>query len=162
MKVAYLPIAASFILVFSGCFFTSNDQVRKDISKSAFSSKYLKTFQVDYETIWSAAIIALDGMPLEKINKEKGLIKSGWLEGWSQKNARSVLTRRFLDESWKERYSLTVTISQNNIFCTVAVSCRTQERPRGGSAAYRWQRLPSTGEREEEFLMHIEDILRPE
>ncbi len=159
MKITYSPITLVPILLLSGCLFTSDGNVSKDISKSALSSKYLKSYQVDYETAWSAAIIALDGMLLEKIDKEKGLIKTGWLEGWSQRKARSVLTRRFLDENWKERYALTVNISHKNTFCTVAVRCRVQERPRGGSAAYRWQRVHSTGEREEEFLMHVEDIL---
>ncbi|MDR4504644.1 MAG: hypothetical protein MRK01_07615 [Candidatus Scalindua sp.] len=159
MKSILLSIALFLVPVLSGCFFTAGDQVRKDISNSSSSSKYLRTFQVDYETLWSAAVIALDGMPLEKIDKDKGLIKSGWLEGWSQKNARSVLTRKFLDDNWQERHCLIVNVSRNNTFCTVAVSCRVQEKPRGGSAAYRWQRVHSTGEKEEEFLTHVEDII---
>lgn len=159
MKIILFSITVFLAAVLSGCFFTSDDQVRKDISKRSSGSKYLKTFQVDYETLWSAVMIALDGMPLEKIDKEKGLIKSGWLEGWSQKKARSVMTRRFLDDNWKERYSLIVNVSRNSTFCTVSVSCRVQEKPRVGSAAYRWQRVQSTGEKEEEFLIHVEDIL---
>lgn len=159
MKLIHSSLTVALSLVLAGCFFTSGDHVRKDISQSSSPSNYLKTFQVDYETLWSAALIALDGMPLDKIDKEKGLIKTGWLEGWSQRSARSALTRRFLDENWKERHCLIVKISRDNAFCTIAVSCRVQERPRGGSAAYRWQRVHSTGEKEEEFFVHVEDIL---
>ncbi|MCP5003109.1 MAG: hypothetical protein GY941_04030, partial [Planctomycetes bacterium] len=104
-------------------------------------------------------VIALDRMPLEKIDKEDGRIKTGWLEGWSQRNARSVLSKKLLDENWKERHSLSIRVSRDNEYCTVSVRCRAQERPRGGSAAYRWQRVHSTGEREEEFLTHVEEIL---
>jgi hypothetical protein len=42
---------------------------------------------------------------------------------------------------------------------SVKVSCQVQEKARGGSAAYRWERKKSTGEREEEALMRIEEIL---
>ena len=34
--------------------------------------------------------------PLDKINKEKGIIKTGWVEGFSQRKARSIMTDRSL------------------------------------------------------------------
>jgi hypothetical protein len=42
---------------------------------------------------------------------------------------------------------------------SVKVKCQLQQKPRGGSAAYRWQRVKSTGEIEEEVLRRIEELL---
>ncbi len=103
--------------------------------------------------------MSLGDFPLDKINKEKGIIKTGWVEGFSQRKARSIMTDRLLDDYWKERYRMTIKISGNNLISSVKVSCQVQEKARGGSAAYRWERKESAGEREEEALMRIEEIL---
>ncbi len=109
--------------------------------------------------MWSAVLDSLDGMPLDKIDKEKGLIKTGWVEGLSQRKARSILTDRFLEDYRKERFRLIVKISGNILNSSITVRAQVQEKARGGSAAYRWERKKSTGEREEEALMRIEEIL---
>ncbi len=124
------------------------------------SSKYTRTFNDDFEHVWATVIMSLGDLPLDKINKEKGIIKTGWAEGFSQtRKARSVVTDRFLDDYWKERYRLTITISGNIMVSSVNVSCQLQQKPRGGSAAYRWERMKSTGEIEEEVLRRIEELL---
>ena len=122
--------------------------------------KYTKSFNDDFEHVWATVIMALGDMPLDKINKEKGTIKTGWAQGYSQtRKARSVVTDRFLNDYWKERYRLTITISGNIMASTVKVRSQLQQKPRGGSAAYRWQRMKSTGEIEEEVLRRIEELL---
>ncbi|MBT7210508.1 MAG: hypothetical protein HN862_03705 [Candidatus Scalindua sp.] len=122
--------------------------------------KDTKAFNDDFEHVWATVIMALGDLPLDKISKEKGIIKTGWAEGYSQtRKARSVVTDRFLNDYWKERYRLTVTISGNIMGSSVKVSCQLQQKPRGGSAAYRWQRVKSTGEIEEEVLRRIEELL---
>ena len=98
-------------------------------------------------------------MPLDKIVKDKGLIKTGWIEGWSQRKARSILTDRFLEDYWKERYRLIIKISGNILNSSVTVRAQVQEKARGGSAAYRWERKKSSGEKEEWILTRIEEIL---
>jgi len=103
--------------------------------------------------------MSLGDLPLDKINKEKGTIRTGWVEGFSQRKARSIVTDQFLDDYRKERYRITIKISGNNLISSVKASCQVQEKARGGSAAYRWERKKSTGEREEEALMRIEEIL---
>ena len=124
------------------------------------SSKHTRTFNDDFEYVWATVIMSLGDLPLDKINKEKGLIKTGWAKGYSQtRKARSVVTDRFLDDYWKERYRLTVTISGNIMASSVKVRCQLQQKARGGSAAYRWQRMKSTGEIEEEVLRRIEELL---
>ncbi len=75
------------------------------------------------------------------------------------RKARSVVTDRFLNDYWKERYRLTITISGNIMASTVKVRSQLQQKPRGGSAAYRWQRMKSTGEIEEEVLRRVEELL---
>ena len=122
--------------------------------------KDTKSFNDDFEHVWATVIMALGNMPLDKIDKEKGYIKTGWAEGFSQtRKARSVVTDRFMEDYWKERYRLTITISGNIIASTVKVRSQLQQKPRGGSAAYRWQRMKSTGEIEEEVLRRVEELL---
>ncbi len=122
--------------------------------------KDTRTFNDDFEHVWATVIMSLGDLPLDKINKEKGIIKTGWAQGYSQtRKARSVVTDRFLDDYWKERYRLTVTISGNIMASSVTVRCQLQQKARGGSAAYRWERVKSTGEIEEEVLRRIEELL---
>ncbi len=122
--------------------------------------KHTMSFNDDFEHVWATVIMALGDMPLAKIDKEKGFIKTGWAEGFSQtRKARSVVTDRFLNDYWKERYRLSITISGSILASSVKVSCQLQQKPRGGSAAYRWQRMKSTGEIEEEVLRRIEELL---
>ncbi|MCR4290085.1 MAG: hypothetical protein NUV86_07485 [Candidatus Scalindua sp.] len=122
--------------------------------------KDTRTFNDDFEHVWATVIMALGNMPLDKIDKEKGIIKTGWAEGYSQtRKARSAITDRFLEDYWKERYRLTITISGNIIASSVTVRCQLQQKPRGGSAAYRWERVKSTGEIEEEVLRRTEELL---
>ncbi|MBT6052447.1 MAG: hypothetical protein HOG49_37070, partial [Candidatus Scalindua sp.] len=67
--------------------------------------KDTKAFNDDFEHVWATVIMALGDLPLDKISKEKGIIKTGWAEGYSQtRKARSVVTDRFLNDYWKERY----------------------------------------------------------
>ncbi len=138
---------------------SSRHQAYDDRSTGLQSSTYIRTFNDDFEHVWATVIMSLGDLPLDKINKEKGIIKTGWVEGFSQRKARSIVTDRFLDDYWKERYRITFRISGNNLISSVKVSCQVQEKARGGSAAYRWERKKSTGEREEEALMRIEEIL---
>lgn len=162
MKFSKLLIL-SFIIILSGCSLpgTPSYQSNNGLSHGSRSSQYTRTFSVDFETVWSAALVSLDGMPLEKIDKENGIIKTGWIEGWSQRKARSIMTNRFLDDYWKERHRLVINLSRSNTVSSVTVKCQIQEKARGGSAAYRWERKPSTGEKEEETLTRIEEILVP-
>ena len=138
---------------------SSRHQAYDDRSADSQSSKYIKTFNEDFEGVWSAVLMSLGDLPLDKINKEKGTIRTGWVEGFSERKARSIVTDRLLDDYRKERYRITIKISGNNLISSVKVSCQVQEKARGGSAAYRWERKKSTGEREEEALMRIEEIL---
>jgi len=157
LKILIMPL---FFL--TGCTLlgtSSRYQAYDDSSAGSQSSKYTKTFDVDYETVWSAVLDSLDGMPLDKIDKDKGLIKTGWIEGWSQKKARSILTDRFLEDYWKERYQLIIKISGNILNSSVTVRAQVQEKARGGSAAYRWERKKSSGEKEKWILTRIEEIL---
>ncbi len=137
----------------------SRNQVQDDRSTGSQSSKYTKTFGVDFETMWSAVLVSLDGMPLDKIDKEKGLIKTGWVEGLSQRKARSILTDRFLEDYRKERFRLIVKISGNILNSSITVRAQVQEKARGGSTAYRWERKKSSGEKEADILTRIEEIL---
>ena len=161
----FIRIILTIILlftIFSGCslFGTSTkNQTHDERSIGTTPSRYTKTLKYDFETTWSAVIVSLDGLPLEKVDKENGIIKTGWIEGWSQRKARGILTDRFTGDYRKERHRSTLDISGNNQASFVSVRCQIQEKSRGGSSAYRWERKASNGEKEEEILAKIEDIL---
>ena len=150
------------LLFLTGCsLFGRSSGYQSDYGASpAQLPKYTKSFNDDFEHVWATVIMALGDLPLEKINKGKGIIKTGWAQGYSQtRKARSVVTDRFMEDYWKERYRLTITISGNIMASSVKVRSQLQQKPRGGSAAYRWQRMKSTGEIEEEVLRKIEELL---
>ncbi len=158
--IKILLIISLFFL--TGCsLFGRSSSYQSDYGANiAQSPKDTKSFNDDFEHVWATVIMALGNMPLDKIDKEKGIIKTGWAEGYSQtRKARSVVTDRFLEDYWKERYRLTITISGNIMASTVKVRSQLQQKPRGGSAAYRWQRMKPTGEIEEEVLRRIEELL---
>ncbi len=139
---------------------SSSDQAYDGSPIGSQSSKYSRSFNDDFEHVWATVIMSLGNLPLDKIDKDKGIIKTGWVEGFSQtRKARSVVTSRFLNDYWKERYRLTVTISGNIMASSVKVRCQLQQKPRGGSAAYRWERVKPTGEIEEEVLRRVEELV---
>ncbi len=151
-----------FLLSLTGCSLfdsSSGKQIYDDHSGNSQSSKYTGTFDSNFEHVWASVIMSLGEMPLGKIDKEKGLVRTDWIEGFSEKSSRSVLTDRLLPDYRKERYRLTFTITGNLLRSAVKVRCQVQEKARGGSAAYRWERMKSTGEREEEALIRLEEIL---
>ncbi len=157
---AFLIILLFFFTGCSAFDHSSGYQTYDGRSTGSHSSQYTRTFDDDFEHVWATVIMSLGELPLDKIDKEKGVIKTGWAEGFSQtRKARSVVTDRFLDDYWKERYRITVTISGNVMSSSVKVSCQLQQKARGGSAAYRWERMKSTGEIEEEVLRRIEELL---
>ncbi len=150
------------LLSLTGCSLfdrSSSQQAYNDSSRGSQSSDYTRSFNSDFEHVWASVIMSLGDMPLGKIDKEKGIVRTDWIEGFSERSSRSVLTDRFLNDYRKERYRLTFTISGNLLVSSVKVRCQVQEKARGGSAAYRWERMKSTGEREEEALMRLEEIL---
>ena len=150
------------LLSLTGCSLfdrSSSQQAYNDRSGGSQSSGYTRSFNSDFEHVWASVIMSLGDMPLGKIDKEKGIVRTDWIEGFSERSSRSVLTDRFLNDYRKERYRLTFTISGNLLVSSVKVRCQVQEKARGGSAAYRWERMKSTGEREEEALMRLEEIL---
>ena len=77
---------------------SSRHQAYDDRSADSQSSKYIKTFNEDFEGVWSAVLMSLGDLPLDKINKEKGTIRTGWVEGFSERKARSIVTDRLLDD----------------------------------------------------------------
>ncbi len=156
------PFLILLLLFFIGCSLfdsSSNQQTYDGRSKGSQSSNYKRTYNSNFEHVWASVIMSLGAMPLDRIDKERGIVRTGWLEGFSEKSSRGILTDRFLNDYRKERYRLSFTITGNLLVSSVKVRCQVQEKARGGSAAYRWERIMSTGEREEDALMRLEKIL---
>ncbi len=156
------PFLILLLLFLIGCSLfdrSSNQQAYSDRSGGSESSNYKRTFNSDFEHVWASVIMTLGAMPLDRIDKERGVVRTGWFEGFSERSSRGILTDKFLADYRKQRYRLTFTISGNLLVSSVRVRCQVQEKARGGSAAYRWERVRSTGEREEEALVRLEEIL---
>ncbi len=156
------PLLIILLLFLTGCSLfdrSSSQQTYDNQSRSSQSSNYTRTINSDFEHVWASVIMSLGEMPLSKIDKDKGIVRTDWIEGFSERSSRGVLTDRLLNDYRKERYRLTFTISGNLLVSSVKVRCQVQVKARGGSAAYRWERMKSTGEHEEEALMRIEEIL---
>ncbi len=98
---------------------SSRHQAYDGRSAGSQSSTYTRTFNDDFEHVWATVIMSLGDLPLDKIDKEKGIIKTGWVEGFSQRKARSIMTDRLLDDYWKERYRITIKIYGTNLISYV-------------------------------------------
>ncbi|GAB64186.1 conserved hypothetical protein [Candidatus Jettenia caeni] len=112
-------------------------------------------FDKDVNTVWDAAMQVIEGIRVKAVDKEKGIIRTQWVKGWSRRRTTGVL----LEGQWQERYRLTIKVSGEQNKTYVSVNTQIEEKPPGGSGAYRWSRIPSDGVIEQEFLKKLENIL---
>lgn len=112
-------------------------------------------FDHDKDTVWNAVIQSAEGIPIEIKDEENGFLKTQWIKGWSAKRTSGLL----LEGKWQERYRLFVKVTgvQNKTY--VSINTQIEEKAPGGSQAYRWNRIPSDGIIEKEFLGKLENIL---
>ena len=115
-------------------------------------SRYCNT---DKNTVWGAAIQSVEGIPLEISDREKGILKTQWIKGWSSSKTTGLL----LEGHWQERYRLLIKVSDEQGRTYVSISAQVETKAPGGSQAYRWTRVPSDGAAEREFLVKLEGLL---
>lgn len=112
-------------------------------------------FDKDVNTVWDAALQVIEGIRVNTVDKEKGTIRTQWVKRWSRRKTTGVL----LEGQWQERYRLIIKVSGEQNKTYVSVNTQIEEKPPGGSGAYRWSRVPSDGTIEQEFLKKLENIL---
>ncbi|HHT9108398.1 MAG TPA: hypothetical protein ACFYD9_07090 [Candidatus Wunengus sp. YC64] len=112
-------------------------------------------FEADKNTVWNAIIQSAEGIPVEINDREKGVLRTHWVKGWSANKTSGLL----LEGHWQERCRLLIKVSEEQGRTYVSISAQVETKAPGGSQAYRWSRIPSDGAIEQEFLGKLENIL---
>lgn len=112
-------------------------------------------FERDADTVWNAVIQTVEGIPVEIADKEKGILRTRWVQGWSSRKTTGLL----LEGRWQERYRLFIKVLDEQNKTYVSISTLMEEKAPGGSQAYRWSRVASDGTIEQNFLRKLESII---
>ena len=148
LNTGYLVIIllsfALFTAILAGCA-TQGFKLRN----MAGVSRY---FNTDKNTVWDAVIRSTEGVPVEMKDREKGVLRTQWVKGWSADKTTGLL----LEGHWQERYRLLIKVIDEQSRIYVSISAQVETKAPGGSQAYRWTRIPSDGAIEQEFLEKLE------
>ena len=145
--VITLVSIALFTAILTGCA-TQGFKLRN----MAGVSRY---FNADKNTVWDAVIRSAMDIPVEMKDREKGVLRTQWVKGWSANKTTGLL----LEGHWQERCRLLIKVSEEQSRTYVSISAQVETKAPGGSQAYRWSRIPSDGAIEQEFLGKLENIL---
>ena len=145
--VITLVSIALFTAILTGCA-TQGFKLRN----MAGVSRY---FNADKNTVWDAVIRSAKDIPVEMKDREKGVLRTQWVKGWSANKTTGLL----LEGHWQERCRLLIKVSEEQSRTYVSISAQVETKALGGSQAYRWSRIPSDGAIEQEFLGKLENIL---
>ena len=145
--VITLVSIALFTAILTGCA-TQGFKLRN----MAGVSRY---FNADKNTVWDAVIRSAKDIPVEMKDREKGVLRTQWVKGWSANKTTGLL----LEGHWQERCRLLIKVSEEQSRTYVSISAQVETKAPGGSQAYRWSRIPSDGAIEQEFLGKLENIL---
>lgn len=109
---------------------------------------YSETFQAPSDVVWDATVKMFEArqVELEDIDKSQGKIVTQWLyrEGEKSMGVRGI--------PWEERHRLTLRIKGKGRVTEVGAYAIVEEKGPGGTQAYRWTRMESTGDLEREVL----------
>ena len=133
--------------VFTGCAGTGGLRNMSSVSKY---------FDNNTAVVWEAVLQATEGMPIKTKDKEKGIVETQWIKGWSNSRTSGLV----LEGRWQARYCLFVQVTGGQGKTYVSVYSLCEEKALGGSRAYRWERVASDGENEQAFLTKLEGILK--
>lgn len=147
----YIAIILLFIALFATVFTGCATQGFKPRNMAGVSHY----FNADKNTVWDAVIQSSEGIPVEMKDREKGLLRTQWIVGWSTNKTSGLL----LEGRWQERYRLLIKVNAEQGKTYVSINAQLETKPPGGSQAYRWIRIASDGSREQEFLRNLENIL---
>ncbi len=118
-------------------------------------SSVSRYFDANVDTVWNAVVQATEGTPIETKDKEKGVLRTRWINRWSEDKSMGLL----LEGRWQERHRLHVKVTGGKDKTYVSLCAQKEEKAPGGSRAYRWNSAVSDGTLEREFLRKLESIL---
>lgn len=113
---------------------------------------YSETFQAPFDVVWDATIKMFEvrQVELEKADKAQGKIVTQWLYRESEKSMGMIR-----DMPWQERHRLTLYVKDKGRVTEVNAYALVEEKRPGGTQAYRWTRVESTGDLERKVLDSI-------
>ena len=118
-------------------------------------SSVSRYFDANADTVWNAVVQAAEGTPVEVKDKEKGVLRTRWVNRWSENKSMGLL----LEGRWQERYRLHVKLTDRKDKTYVSICAQIEEKAPGGSRAYRWSSATSDGTLEREFLRKLERLM---
>lgn len=150
LKVCYISIllpVVFFTVMLTGC-----AARHFGLRNMAAVSRY---FDKDTDTVWEAVTQSVAGIPIEMKDTKQGFLQTDWIKGWSTKKSSGLL----MEGEWQERHRLLIQVTGEQDKTYVSIHTQIEEKPPGGSRAYRWNRIVSDGTIEQDFLKRIENIL---
>ncbi|HHT9136896.1 MAG TPA: outer membrane protein assembly factor BamC [Candidatus Wunengus sp. YC60] len=150
-NTGYIVIISLLFVLFTAMFTGCATQGFKPRNMAGVS----RYFDADKDTVWNAVIQSAEGIPIEMKDGEKGVLRTRWIKGWSADKTTGLL----LEGHWQERYRLLIKVNDEQGKTYVSVNAQVETKPPGGSQAYRWNRIPSDGAIEQEFLQKVENML---
>lgn len=117
---------------------------------------YSETLQAPFDEVWKATIKMFKDrqVDLKEVDKGRGKIVTHWLYRESKKRM-GTLQRGY----WKERHRLTLRVEDRGQATEISMYAIVEEKRPGGTQAYRWERIKSTGDLEREVLEAIEEAI---
>jgi len=110
---------ALFIAIITGC--AAQGFKHRNM---ASVSRYCNT---DKNTVWDAVIQSSEGIPVEMKDREKGVLRTQWVKGWSANKTTGLL----LEGHWQERYRLLVSVHEEQGKTYVSVNAQVETKPPG-------------------------------
>lgn len=116
-----------------------------------------------YETVWKATTLALDQIPLDVVDYDRGYVRSGWITGWGEKKF-GVLAGLGSGGSWKRRARWNIWLHpQEKALGTgsgqataIKIRLEVEERPPAGTGFFRWTRMVPEPKALKDMLREIE------
>ncbi len=114
--------------------------------------QYSRGYTAGYEETWQAVAETLEGLDISirEADKAEGKIETEWFYRESEKYM-GLLHGGY----WKERYKMHLQLVTRGDTTTVTIRSLAEEKRPGGTQAYRWKRMASSGEVEEFIFKEI-------
>lgn len=124
------------------------------LSSQPGSSARGRVLNAPPEAVWQASLAVLEGAPMRAAAQDRGMIQTGWVEGWGERPF-GLLGRG----SWRRRSRMTVRLSPSGEGTAVSVSIQAEEKAPAGRLGLRWQRAAADPADEAEFFKQLEEEL---
>lgn len=125
------------------------------------SPDYRARYNAPPEKVWEAVVKVLGDLPIKEADAGRQTIETEWMEGWSHRPF-GAFRGGIMGGQWKRRMQMVLRLRPGPDGGTeVRLISRVQEKPPGGTQAYRWKPVASDGKMEREIMGRIDAGLVP-